>query len=326
MSSRYMAIIEQVDYSTKKSAVVGPDHFMSATDESFGEDRGVIAEEEMGQRGLNKPVPGGFKPDGGFNLWAEAENVHKILKLLTGTIVTTEPTAPGNGDYLHTMTPAETLLYASLLVGTGHGGAKGARHYYGAALKSCKFVAAPEKKLLLSPDWFCKDMEIIAAVAPTFSALDPFYFREGTVELDGGPEPQVISCEMEIVNKFKEDDIRLGNQTRQSAPLGGLEAKGSMDVMFEDTDHYEKFLGGGVTLQDGLVKVGVELKFDTSVVIAPGGVNYAMNILFKEVIYNTNKANVSKQEPIIQTLPFTCYAPTSGDQITIELQNALAAI
>jgi len=296
--------------------------FISATDESIGEDRGIIAEEEMGQRGMNKPVPGGFKPDGGLNIWAEPENMDLLLYLLFGTVATTEPTAPANGDYMHTFNPGDIMRYATMFIGTDIGTAEEERRYIGGALKSLKFTAAPEKKLLVSPDFFGRTMKLTTVSAPTFSALDPFYFKEGTLSMGGAPNAKVISCEMEVMNKFKEDDFRLGDMFRVSAPIGGLEAKGTVDLMFEDQADYKDFLdaGGGVA-PDGITKQALKLVFDTGIAIA-AGVNYLFSLELKNCIFNTHKAPVSKQEPIIETFTFTCYAPTAGDQIEAILQNA----
>lgn len=319
MPTRYVGLGKEASYGED----VAVTQYISAIDESFSEDNQIISEEEMGQRGMNKPMPGAFKPDGGFKFYAEPENIGLLLYALCGGETPTDLTG---GEYRHDFTPTDVAKYLTAAVGTDLAGAR--KTYPGYAVKKMKFSLSPNNKLLVEVDGFGKTFNLDALDTPSFSALDPFVFHQGDVKIATTPNTDVQAMTIEIENMWEEDGYTIGSRLRRRANLQGLSVKGTMDILFETLTELELFLGKAAQtapLEDEqFTKQQLDLDIDSHVLIA-AATNYQLNFEFKEVLYNTNKANISKQDRTIQNLEWEAYVPTSGDQFKIELFNSVAS-
>ncbi len=320
MVSRFVGLGKEASYAED----VALTEFISAIDEGFGEDNQYIAEEEMGQRGLNKPQLGAFKAPGGFKFYGEPENIGLFLLGLFGEVATTPGAAAS--EYIHTYKPSATPQY--LTVGIGTGVTAGQKTYPGFATKKGKFSLAPNNKLLVEAEGFPKTLNLDALASPSYSALDPFVFHQGSVEIATVADTNVQAMVIEVENMWKEDEYTIGSRLLRKATMQGVKVSGTMDLLFDDLTQFELFLGKAAQTAplegEAPTKQQLELLIETAVVIDTVD-TYKLNFIMKECLYKTSKANINKQERTIQNLEWEAYNPASGDQIEAILYNGVAS-
>ena len=320
MVSRFIGIGKESTYGED----VALTEFISAIDEGFAEDNQIIAEEEMGQRGMNKPQLGAFKSPGGFKFYGEPENMGLFLLGLFGEVATT----PGAGasEYIHTFKASSTPQY--LTVGVGTGVTSGQKTYPGFATKKGKFTLAPNAKLLVEAEGFPKTINLDALASPSYSPLDPFVFHQGSVEIATSPNTDVQAMVIEIENLWKEDEYTIGSRLLRKATMQGVKVSGTMDLLFDDLTQFELFLGKAAQTDplegEPPTKQLLELLIDTGIVINVTD-TYQLNFNMLEVLYKTSKANINKQERTIQNLEWEAYNPASGEQIEAVLYNGASS-
>lgn len=311
-----------------KEATYGQDvvltEFISGIDENMSYDNQIISDQEMGQRGMAKPMLGAFKADGGFKFFGEPENMGLLLLGLFGQVNTIA--GGGGGEFIHTFTPADVAQYLTMGVITGF--TAGQRTHPGYATKKAKFSLAPNEKLLVEIDGFAKTLEIDALASPSFSVLDPFVFHQGDAQIATVSNTDIQAMTIEIENVFKEDEFTIGSRLKRTATMQGIKVSGTMDILFDSLTELELFLGKLAQTAplegEPATKQQLDLNIDTLVTISTVD-TYQFNIELKECLYKTEKAPVVKQDRLIQNIEFECYAPASGDQVTAVLQNAVAS-
>ena len=297
--------------------------FISAIDENMSYDNQIISDIEMGARGMAKPMLGAFKAAGGFKFFGEPENFGLLLLGLFGSVGSVVGAA---GEYTHTFTPADSATYLTMGVITGF--TAGQRTHPGYAVKKMKFTMAPNEKLLVEVDGFAKTLNIDALAAPSFSTLDPFVFHQGDAKIATSSNADIQAMTIEIENEFKEDEYTIGSRLLRKATMQGLKVTGTMDILFDSLDELELFLGKAAQTAplegEPATKQQIDLDIDTLITISTVQ-TYQFNLELKECLYKTEKANVIKQERLIQNVEFECYAPSTGDQVTAILENAVVS-
>ena len=295
--------------------------WISAIDENFAYDNQLIGELEMGYLGIPKPMPGPFKVSGGWKQWVEPENIGLILLALFGSVTTTIPSA---GEYKHTFVPSATKQYLTAAVVTDV--TAGQKTHPGYAVKKVKLSLAPGQKLLAEIDGFAKTLNIDALGSPSFSTLNPMSFHEGDAKIATVSDTDIKALSLEIEHLFAEDEVTIGDRALRYASPQGYLFKGTMDRLFETLTELKNFLGSGTPVAPAttMLKQQLDLNIDTGVLIN-GVTNYQMNIQVKEAIFKTHKANISKQDRTIENLEFEAFVPSSGNQATIDLYNAVVS-
>jgi len=318
MATRAIGIGKETSYGED----VAPTSWISAIDENMSEDMGILAEEEMGQRGPNKPVAGPFAAKGGFKAYLEPDNMGLVMKAacmgLSSAVV-------AGSTYKHTYIPGTTPTYLTMAVVTGV--TAGQKTYPGYAVQKAKFSFEAKKKVLVDVSGFAKTINLDALGSPSFSTLDPFVFHQATAKIATVGSTIVKNLTVEIENMFYNDDYILGSQFLGSAPIQGLKVSGAMDMLFDSLTEYKRFLGGDgaqTSPQTAPKKVQLDCDIDSGV-DAGDGTNYQFNAELKECIYKTHKANVSRQDRTVENVEYEAYVPTTGNLFTLELVNLSAS-
>lgn len=321
MPTRYIGIGKETTYGED----VALTQFISALDESFALDNQIMSELEMGQRGSPKPMMGAFKAGGGFKFYCEPENIGLILLALFGAgSCSTSVDDPAAGEQVHTFTIKDAPQYLTVAVGPDV--TAGQKTFPGFAIKKVKFTAAPNAKLLVEVEGFAKTINLDALVVPSFSVLDPFAFYQADAQIATVSDTDIQNFVIEIESFWKEDEFTLGDRTLRRATLQGIKISGTVDKLFEDLDEMEHFLGAAAATdpKDTVSKQALDLDFDTLVVISTVG-TYKLEINAKECLWKTHKANISKQDRTIENLEFEAFYPTTGEQLSILLYNAVVS-
>jgi len=315
MSQRFVGLGKEASYGQD----VALTEFISAIDENLALDNSLVADHEMGQRGKPKPVPGPLKVKGGWKQYVEPENCGLLLLALLGSET---PSTIETGVYKHAFKMSHTPQY--LTAGVGTAVTAGQKTVPGYAVKKLKLSCGPGQKLLGEVDGFGKTLNLDALASPTFSAKQPFHWVHASGKIATVANADIQAMTVEIENHWKEDEYTLGNRTLRKATLQGITVKGTMDVLFDGIAQMQMFLGGVAAVAPAatLTKQRLDLEFVHDV-LAGATKYYELKIILLETLYSTHKANIVKQDRTIENLEFECFAPTSGEQVEIDLQNTV---
>lgn len=315
--TRHLAIGKEVTYGTP----VAYTKYSPYITESFGEDNQMLYAETVEARDIIKKRLGAYKLEGSINMFVEPENIGLLLLGLFGGVVSQQQGV--TTAYKHTFKPAASL--ATLTLGIGSDVTGGEKKMTSCQVKKGEFSLVAGEFVSANFDIVAQTILLDALSTPTFSALEPFVFHQGLVEIAGSTDAYVKACKIAVENVINTDPS-LNSRLLQRSRLEGLKVTGSLDIEFQALDNFKRFLGDAAAVAPANVYVEHPINMKVSGELADTPHKYEFNVLCPKCVFDSNKANVNKRDWTIQNLPFTAiYDVSSAYTVVVELQNKITS-
>jgi len=313
-----MGIGEETTYGTAANL----SKFLDIVSEDLNPAQNIIYAELVDSRDLRKYAPGGYGISGGVEMFGEPENISNILKWTLGEVTTT---TVATGVYEHTFKGADSISSFTAEIGLDD---IAARRVVGCAIDSLSLESVKNELLSASLDIVGQKDSLVTATTPTFSALNPFVFHQGTVKIAGTTATgRVEALRLDIGNNVFDDIFTLGSRFLPRLEIGRREMTGSMDLSFIDTEHIKRFFGSAAATEplDSLNTLALNALFKSSIIT--GTYSYELELDIPKVLFDTSKVNIDRRERIVQAIEYTVlYDSVSAYALKARLRNAESSI
>lgn len=259
--------------------------------------------------------------------WAEGSTDHEVATTgfglffhhLLGSVATV---LVETGVSKHTATPGP-------LVGKGITLQKGVEKvdgttqpftYPGAKIMSADFSNDKDGVLKMAVGWDAKQ-ELTATALATASYTSPrvFHYGQGVLKFAGSSVANVLTLNsLNVTNNLQTDRFALGNAGLKSEPLNRPRdtIAGSVDIEFANlTDFYNRFAAD--------TSFELVLEYTDDVLIGATQFPFLRITLADcRLEGETPKVSGADAFPVVASVPFSAWDPTSGNAITIEYQTS----
>ena len=308
--ARYLGLGKESVYGT----AVAVSKYVPYTDESITEDNSFLYAETVESRSVVKARLGAYKVGGGINLYTEPENCGFLLYSALGALSTTGPA--DTSAYTHTFTPGTSMLGMTAFVGSDV--TAGALKITSALTKSLEIKCVTGEFVSMAVDMVGQKGEQVALASPSFSALDPFVFHEGSVEIATVADTNVEAMTVKIENDIYDDDYSLGSRFRRRGGVGGLKVSGTMDLNFGSLTEWKQFYDGSTgTAPVANTYSELQLELIITGALISGSSYYKLHCTMPKCVFDTHSANVNQNKRTIENLSWTALgsAPISIDLV-----------
>jgi len=251
---------------------------------------------------------GAERVGGDLNVEVQPIGMITLFKHALGRVVTAGPSGAGD-HYVHDIYPSGTLP-EGLRVEIGRSGiAGGTFTYNGCKINQLALNCSVNEPLTATFSFLGKE-EATSQADPTsassISALNPFTFDEGVINIDGS-EQEVSGFSLTVNNNLKEDKGKLGSRYRVAIPRSGFrDVTGTLNLEFDDLGMYNRYTGGTET--------ALRLKFTADDLIGAGTQAHVLQIDCPRIVFTGDTPVVGGADLIYHDMPFVAlYDDDQGD-------------
>jgi len=298
--ARFIGVGEESAYGVSAT----PTRYIDILREKLVFDRGITPVETVYGRAIQKYVEGKASVTGSIDFVVEPENCGEFFKWALGSVETS-----GEGPYTHTFKPSDTIKSFTLIVVS-----EGIQRRIVGCLvnrleiESALDVVTGSLEILAS-----KEEKDLGSYTPTISTLTPFVFKDGTLTLAGEDKSGCLKAfRLRINNNIPTDDLYgFGSKYPQRILVRGRTVECELELVFEDTSEYDRFLAGE--------EFSLNLKF------AYGDYEFEVNL--PRIVYTSDVApHLDKREPLRVTAPLQAfYEPSTGYEVALKLKNQVSS-
>ena len=313
--ARHLGIGKESVYGTP----VALTKYVPYISEGITEDNQPLYAETVEARSVVKSRLGAYKVGGNLDFYMEPENCGLLLYGAIGAVSSAqqgETTA-----YKHTFTMGATVPPLTLAIGSDV--TAGELKITSGLIKSMEIKCAVNELVSASIDIVGQKGEQTALSSPSFSALDPWVFHEGAVEIATVADTNVEAMTVKIENNIYDDDYSLGSRLRRRGGAGGFKVSGTCDLHFGSLTHWKQFYDGatGVAPANNVAEFQMEL-IVTGEQIGALAYYYTLHATMAKCVFDTHSAHVSKRDRTIEKCPWTALG---SSPISLELTNEVTS-
>tara|TARA_Y100000310_G_scaffold344169_1_gene455493 strand:- start:678 stop:1610 length:933 start_codon:yes stop_codon:yes gene_type:complete len=303
---RYFGFAKETTYNPSSPPAIS--RWIDIASEGLAPDDSSIYPDNVGQRDPYFALQGPFKYAGDISCWAQPTTVMQLLAYGLGTV--SSSAADGNGVYTHTISPNDIIPSFTGVVGLN---TVKEREFKGGAVNSVTLDYRAGEAIAVSFNVVGASESLQDIDTPTFPDERPFGFADATPTSPPGIDTIVEALSLTIANNIADDAHSIGSRFMPALIVGRRQITGSMDLRFETTTEYQRFLNGTTT------SLGVNSTYGSAATLRQ------LELNLKKVKYDTTKANIDRLERIIQGIDFTAqYDTTSGKVMDIVVKNTEA--
>lgn len=254
----------------------------------------------------------------------EPESIGLLLKTILPTVASGSETGTTKS---HVFTPIAGT-YPIFTLGIGSDVTAGEQKLASAMTTKMTFKAAAPDLLSMSMSGFGQKSLLASLASPSFATPEPLAYYETSVEI-----ATVANADVEAIEITMEKDRFAGSHvlgTRfnpRNSSTGRFKVYGKVDLGFETLTAYKQFYDGstGVTPPaQTYTQHAIELL--TTGIITDTPDTYLFNVVVPQVMFDSNKADVSKADRTIQNVTFKgVYNVTATNIISVLYQNQVAS-
>lgn len=326
--NNYLAVKEGAVWGT---AVV-PDVYIDIVSESLGENHNIVKDSGVSGKVLNADV-GGFEIAGNVVVEAKPDNIGELLAWSLGADTAGAVSVPTgcSASYNHVIKRAATRPFFSTEVGISNPVGIVDKLYDSMMVDSVAVPWAPDAPLAMDFAMRGRSIDISDTTpgSPSFSTLGKFMGHMAAIKIDGAANANVEKVDFTISNNLIRKPEANSIFPGQYKP-GEFMIAGALDVSFEDTVLFKKFLGGAsqTTPATSLGNFDLELLYTHYEVleVCDSDASYLLSLDMPTCRYTTHNANVNKSDRRIENLGFEAiYDQTANSEIIATLTNGAAA-
>lgn len=285
------------------------DTFIPFLNESLALERNVVMTDAIrGDAHRSVFREGAERTGGDLNVEVQPVGMITLFKHALGRVVTAGPSGTGN-HYVHDIYPSGTLP-AGLRLEIGRSGVAGGTFTYRGCKVNQLVMNCSVNEPLTATFSFLGYDEDQSQAAPTtassISALNPFTFDEGAINIDGSSQ-EVSGFSLTVNNNLVEDKGKLGSRYRSDIPRGGFrDVTGTLNMEFDDLGMYNRYTAGTET--------ALRLTFTADDMIGGGTQAHVMQIDCPRIVFTGNTPVVGGPDLIYHDMPFVAlYDDDQGD-------------
>jgi hypothetical protein len=256
-----------------------------------------------------------FGGAGPYAIEANYEGLLRLLEHAFGAVTTTVSEAAIRWQH------AFTLATGELMTGKGisfhvHRDMANAFRLLGGKIRELRYTLDPKRNVQLEFDLVGKDIDTLAAVAPTLPGTSLYVAgHQAVIEIDDVARA-VDSLELVFSNGL-DDDKRVIGSKNIAEPVRGDSRRsvtGTLVADAADAD-WTKFNAGTLFKLEAL-STGPTL----------GAGNYRLDIIALKCLVTEEPFQVTGPGLVKATIPFTVVKPTSGSMLDLTVQNAESVV
>lgn len=281
--------------------------FIAISDESIANDLGIDYVETIASRERKGFFPGGLSVGGDFSFLAEPDNLDEVLYYAFGDV---ELGADAPSGYVKKVYKPQmgSLPFFTLIINRNR---LMDTKVVGAKMGTLEFTFDTGAAASVSATISAKDQKLWepGAVPVKFGEYMPFPYYTITVMDGDTPLANVTSMTLTIENNLTADNFALGSISTSAITEGVLAVSGSMDMVFQDSTYFERFMAMET------FSLRVECKH-------PEDSNLSLTFDLPKVVIETADVNMGGIETLTQTVDFTALRDAAkGYSIKAELVN-----
>lgn len=305
---RWIGLEKEATYGAGK--VSHPEQSLAIIELDAQPDQQRDIEAESAYRQANISTLGPFLGTGRLTHYARPDRLGRLLHWVTGKTVVSTQQDTGT-MYKHDFAVDNALTTLDSFVIGDHRGLTGldARYLNGCAIKSLTLEAAARAKVICETEFIYNWEELdTASTMGTLSALRPFIFYDGTIELPNAIAlANVESFRFKIENGMPDDSHNCGSRKLPGMELEGVKMTIEADLKFKTWALRQKFYGATIAgpaepkepqTEDRTFSAEITLTGEPSGDAAAA--NYKLVILLNKVVPIENPSNVVRRDRLTE--------------------------
>ncbi len=316
--TRYFGYGKESTYNPSGGA--GITRWVDIASESLTPDASSIYPDNVSQRDPTFAIKGPFKYAGDISCWAQPTTSVGLMTYALGTVSTD---AQANSVYKHWIEPSNTIPTFTFAVGVDE---VTERTVSGAAVNgfTIDYKAGEAIGLTYNIVGANETLTALDNANVSFPTENPFGFADVTMNNPTGSDTILEALSITYTNNIADDAFSLGSRYLPAVVVGRRQITGSMDLRFETTQEYQKFLTGDM-VPSGASQQAIQILANYG---TRGQSDFReFKVTLPKINYDTTKANIDRMERVVQGVDFTAIYDTSSGyggnrSILIEVQNS----